>query len=252
MRCHSASSTPRQAPLYLYCCCTHSVAPRVHMAVEGETPGAAAASAEDEGVPPHQGWLDMKLKLGWQKRFVRCDGGRLCRWHEVHTRARARTRAPCPSHHTRLIPLWSHAQPGSGCVERTCASASASVCVCACVTQIIMQDVTVPLDDVLRLSRLEGYCAALRERGVDDIPRLVHFALSGGGSAAARGGGGDGGVEAAAAQLGMEAAEARRLESCTTHWAKALATQRKTQLYGCQRFEEVDARRFRCDGPPVW
>eukprot|EP01047_Picozoa_sp_COSAG01_P070181 COSAG01_NODE_10571_length_2129_cov_4.778376_2_plen_221_part_00 len=220
------------------------------MAVEGETPGAAAASVEDEGVPPHQGWLDMKLKLGWQKRFVRCDGGRLCRWHEVHTRARARTRAPCPPHHTRACslpgPMRNLARAVSSALVR------ARVCVCACVTQIIMQDVTVPLDDVLRLSRLESYSAALRERGVDDIPRLVHFALSGGGSAAARGGGGGGGVEAAAAQLGMEAAEAGRLESCTTHWAKALATQRKTQLHGCQRFEEVDARRFRCDGPPVW
>ena len=100
---------------------------------------------------------------------------------------------------------------------------------------VCVQDVTVPLDDVLRLSRLEDYGDALRAQGVHDIPQLVHFVRTGGG-------GSDGAV---ATQLGMGAAEAERLQSCTAHWAKALATLRKIQIHSCRRFEELDARRFR-------
>ncbi len=51
---------------------------------EGVPPEAVAARPETAALPVARkaGWLEMKVTIGWARRFVRVEQGSLCRWHD--------------------------------------------------------------------------------------------------------------------------------------------------------------------------
>eukprot|EP01043_Picozoa_sp_COSAG02_P099483 COSAG02_NODE_35597_length_466_cov_0.743869_1_plen_60_part_10 len=49
---------------------------------EGVPPEAVAARPDTLALPAARksGWLEMKVTIGWARRFVRVEQGSLCRW----------------------------------------------------------------------------------------------------------------------------------------------------------------------------